>query len=194
MKDVMQKMPSLILVTQNKHKLAELSPLFQEFNVGFSTGEVEKLEIRSDHIEEIAKIAAEHAYQVLGHPVVVDDTGLYITSLNGFPRSYPAFVLETIGREGILKLMQGVKDRTAEFATAVGYADGTVSKTFIGKMPGEISFEERGSGGFGYDPIFIPAGYTLTYSQMSFSEKTKISHRTKAFRKFLTWYTETQSR
>jgi XTP/dITP diphosphohydrolase len=194
MNDTMQGEPALFLVTQNEHKLAELSPLFHEFNVEFSTGTTEKLEIRSDDIEEIARIAARHAYQNLGNPVVVDDTGLYISSLNGFPRSYPAFVLETIGREGILKLMQGVENREAEFATAVGFTDGSVLKTFVGKMSGTISTEERGSGGFGYDPIFIPNGYDLTYAQMSFSEKTKISHRTKAFRKFLTWYTERQSR
>ncbi|MHA1247258.1 MAG: XTP/dITP diphosphatase [Candidatus Thorarchaeota archaeon] len=182
---------SVILVTQNRHKLAELTPLFKRYNVPFETTSYEKFEIRSDDVEQIARAAALHAADVFGRPVVVDDTGLFIDALNGFPRAYPAFVLDTIGRKGILRLMEGVEDRTARFVTAVGFSDSTMVKTFVGEMKGVIALEERGTGGFGYDPIFVPEGFDRTYAELSFEEKVSISHRTRAFTAFLEWYTST---
>ncbi|TFF91190.1 XTP/dITP diphosphatase [Candidatus Thorarchaeota archaeon] len=178
----------LTLVTTNEHKLAELRPLFAEYDVVFENKGIEKMEIRDDSVEKIAREAAKHAFEVLRRPVVVDDTGLYIDALSGFPRSYPAFVLETIGRQGVLRLLKGETDRKARFVTGVGYADGERVSSFTGEMVGEISLQERGSAGFGYDPIFIPDGFERTYAELTFDEKTAISHRTKAFRAFLRWY------
>lgn len=177
-----------MFVTQNKHKLAELSPLFKKFGVSFETSSLEKFEVRSDDVETVALHAAENAYRELQHPAVVDDTGLFIDSLSGFPMVYPGFVLNTIGKEGILRLLEGVKDRGAKFVTAVGFSNGADNLTFVGEMTGTISESIIGSEGFGYDPIFIPEGETRTFAQLSFEEKVAISHRTKAFRKFLEWY------
>ena len=184
----------ITLITKNAHKIEELSPLFKEFNVELIQSSIEKHEIRSDNVEDIAHEAAISAFSEVGSPVVVDDTGLHIFALNGFPRSYPAFVLTTIGLDGILKLMKNEENRDAFFTTAVGYCDSDGAQTFVGHMHGTISEVELGTAGFGYDPIFIPKGYTKTYAQLSFSEKTEVSHRTKAFRKFLIWYTESKLR
>jgi XTP/dITP diphosphohydrolase len=181
----------LILLTQNKHKLKELTPLFEEYHVPFRTTTIEKTEIRADDVEQVALAAAKAAFHLLKTPVVLDDTGLYIDALGGFPRAYPAFVLNTIGKAGILKLMLDTDNRRATFVTAVGYADSLREKTFVGKMEGTISFREAGDEGFGYDPIFVPTGYECTYAQLSFREKTGISHRTRAFRAFLDWFTGT---
>ena len=180
----------LILVTQNEHKLRELRPLFEEYEVEFETTNLSKLEIRSNDVERVALEAAKVAYYESKTRVVLDDTGLYIDALEGFPMSYAAFVLKTLGRKGILKLMDGVKDRKARFVTAVGFSDGETLATFKGIMEGSIAAEEGGQEGFGYDPIFIPEGYTQTYAELSFSEKIAISHRTKAFQSFLEWYCE----
>ena len=180
----------LVLVTQNKHKLREIRPLFEEFGIGFETTSIEKWEVRSNDVETVALEAAKYAYAELQRPLVVDDTGLYIEALEGFPMAYPAFVLETIGRKGILRLMDGVVDRSAMFVSAVGFCDGTTMRAFKGVMEGTIGYEELGEEGFGYDPIFIPEGYTKTYAQLTFSEKITISHRTRAFRAFLEWYTK----
>ncbi len=178
---------NIVLVTQNEHKLAELTPLCEEYNVPFETTTLEKLEIRSDSVEEIANAAAKHAFVTLGRPVVLDDTGFFVSALNDFPGAYAAFVLKAIGYQGILKLLDGVKDRTAKFVTAVGFCDGTHLKTFVGEMRGTVSDRPSGSEGFGYAPIFIPEGYSETYADLTFSEKVSISHRTKAFRSFLEW-------
>ena len=158
--------------------------------VTFETTSLEKFEIRSDDVATVALEAAKRAHKELGKPVVVDDTGLYIDTLAGFPKAYPAFVLETIGTEGILKLMESAHDRTAKFVIAAGYADAKQSHTFLGEMRGTIAMASVGTGGFGYDPIFIPEGYSKTYAELSFDEKITISHRTKAFRAFLEWYTK----
>ncbi len=112
---------SIVLVTQNKHKLAELTPLFEEYEMPFETTSLEKFEIRSDNVEEIAEAAAKHAYMTLGKPVVLDDTGFFVSALKNFPGSYAGFVLKAIGYEGILKLLEGVEDRSARFVSAVGF-------------------------------------------------------------------------
>jgi XTP/dITP diphosphohydrolase len=181
----------LVLVTQNKHKLAELRPLFDEFKVPFDTTDQEKLEIRSQDVQEIALTAAKHAHRVLKRPVVVDDTGFYVAALNDFPGSYAAYVLQTIGYQGILRLLEGVENRSARFVTAVAFCDNGILESFVGEMVGNVDHESSGTGGFGYDPIFIPHGLSKTYAQLSLAEKVKISHRTKAFRAFLEWKTGT---
>jgi XTP/dITP diphosphohydrolase len=178
---------SIILVTQNKHKLAELTPLFEDYDLPFETTNLEKFEIRSSSVEEIAEVAARHAYMTLGRPVVLDDTGFFVSALNDFPGAYAAFVLRAIGYDGILKLLEGVENRAARFVTAVGFCDGTHLRTFVGEMHGTISDRASGREGFGYDPIFIPEGFTRTYAELTFDEKIGISHRTRAFRKFLEW-------
>ncbi|MHA1863946.1 MAG: RdgB/HAM1 family non-canonical purine NTP pyrophosphatase, partial [Candidatus Thorarchaeota archaeon] len=175
--------------TQNKHKLAELTPLFEEFDVPFETTTIEKFEIRSHDVEEIARAAAKRAFATLNKPVVLDDTGFFVSALKDFPGSYAGFVLKAIGYEGILKLLDKVEDRSAKFVSAVGFYDGTHLKTFVGELHGSISEQASGSEGFGYDPIFIPDGITKTISELTFSEKINISHRSLAFRAFLEWRT-----
>ncbi len=179
---------SLIIVTKNKNKLAEIAPLFREFGVTFENMALQKYEVRADSVDVVARVAAEHAYGEIGRPLVIEDTGFFIRALNGFPGVYPAFVFETIGRRGILKLMEGVQDRYAKFVTAVAFCDGHETETFIGEMEGYICDQEVGTGGFGYDPIFVPQGESKTYAQLSLEEKVAISHRTRAFRSFLKWY------
>jgi len=180
----------IVLVTQNKHKIAELTPLFEEFGVPFETTDIRKYEVRSNSVGNVSLEAAISAFNTLKRPVVVDDTGLYIEHLNDFPGAFAAYVLETIGLEGILRLMEGATDRDARFDTGVGFSNGRVSRYFIGTMFGEIAEKALGEEGFGYDPIFIPENESRTYAELSLNEKVSISHRTQAFRKFLEWYTE----
>lgn len=182
---------SLVLVTQNQHKLKELKPLFQKYNVDFDTTAHEKYEIRSESIEEIAREAAKVAFETLQKPVVVDDTGFFVDALNGFPGSYAGIVLKFIGYEGILRLMTDKTDRASVFMTAVSYFDGTHIESFVGSMSGTVAHGPAGEGGFGYDPIFVPDGFTKTYAELTLEEKVSISHRTKAFEEFLRWYSST---
>jgi XTP/dITP diphosphohydrolase len=181
----------LVLVTQNKHKLKELRPLFKKYKVEFDTTSIEKYEIRSESVEKIARVAARVAFDTLQKPVVVDDTGFFVDSLKGFPGSYAAIVLKSIGYNGILQLMADKEDRTSKFVTAVGYCDKDHLESFVGAISGNVTSEPAGPRGFGYDPIFVPDGFTRTYAQLTLEEKVSVSHRTKAFEDFLKWYTST---
>ncbi|RDE12617.1 MAG: non-canonical purine NTP pyrophosphatase, RdgB/HAM1 family [Candidatus Thorarchaeota archaeon] len=178
----------MIVVTGNPHKLLEIRPLFEKHGIRIEVSQVDKMEVKSDDVVVVAREAAKAAYRVLKRPLVIDDTGLYISALSGFPGAYASFVQKTIGNLGILKLMEGITDRTANFVTAAAYADGKNIEAFVGEMPGRIALAPSGREGFGYDPIFICDGEMRTYAEMSFSEKVAVSHRTKAFASLLDWY------
>lgn len=135
-------------------------------------------------MEEVAEFGARYVYEKLKKPVIVEDSGFFVKALKGFPGTYSKFVYETIGNKGILKLLEDVDDREAYFKSVIGYCDEFGVKLFIGKVDGKVSIEERGTEGFGYDPIFIPKGYNKTFAELGVEEKSKISHRKKAFEKF----------
>jgi len=120
----------------------------------------------------------------------VEDAGLFIEALNGFPGPYSHYVYQTIGTRGILKLMRNVDQRDSHFRSVVVFCDTDESlKTFRGETPGKIGQEERGSLGFGFDPIFEPLEAPgKTFAEMTLMEKGKYSHRAKALRKFAEWY------
>ncbi len=134
-------------------------------------------------LEEVAEFGAKYVYEKIKKPVIVEDSGFFVKALKEFPGTYSRFVYETIGNKGILKLLEGVENRDAYFKAVIGYCDEYGVKLFIGKVEGYVAYEERGSHGFGYDPIFIPKGYNKTFAELG-EEKNKISHRKKAFEKF----------
>ncbi|MEM0332314.1 MAG: non-canonical purine NTP pyrophosphatase, partial [Archaeoglobaceae archaeon] len=110
--------------------------------------------------------------------------GLFIEALKGFPGVYSSYVFKTIGNEGILKLMDGITNRRAYFKAVLAYWDGKEIHIFEGKVEGEIATEIRGSGGFGFDPIFL---YNKkTFAEMG-DEKNEVSHRRRVLEKFFTW-------
>ncbi len=141
--------------------------------------------------QKIAETSAIDAAKKCNLPVIVEDAGLFIKALNGFPGPYSSYVNKTIGVEGILKLMRGIKDRTAYFFSVVAFYDPDINELefFYGKVEGEIAEEARGKSGFGFDPIFTPIeGDGRTFAEMGVEEKNKFSHRSKALRKFAKWY------
>ena len=149
-----------------------------------------RLEIQSDSLEEIARRSVVEAWKEVGKPVVVEDAGLFIEALNGFPGPYSSYVYKTIGLNGILKLMEGVYMRRAKFLSAVAYMDADLTEPvcFVGEAGGRISHRIRGSKGFGFDPIFIPdEGDGRTFGEMETWEKNRLSHRSRAFRKLGEW-------
>lgn len=151
---------------------------------------VKTMEIQDDDIERIAMVSALSIVREVNLPIIVEDAGLFIEALNGFPGPYSSYVYRTIGVNGILKLMSNVENRRAYFKSAVAFCDpGGELKCFQGVVYGKIAREARGSGGFGFDPIFKPDEEpTRTFSEMSIEEKNKFSHRAKALRKFAEWY------
>ena len=177
------------MVTSNANKAREVEAFFGgSFIVTHIALDIP--EHRSDDVAEIALGKAQFAFDTLHIPVIVDDTGFSIDALKGFPGPYAAYVLHTIGNEGILKLMTSEENRRAHFTTAIAYADGKSTKVFPGTIQGRITRTPRGDRGFGYDPIFEWEGRTL--AEISLEEKNRISHRSKALTLFRDWILEAQ--
>jgi len=107
-----------------------------------------------------------------------------LVGLGGFPGTYSAYVFGTLGCEGILRLIEGQEDRSARFISSIAYVEpDSEVRVFTGIVSGSISHEMRGSGGFGYDPIFVPDGHDRTFAELG-DEKNQLSHRYLALRKF----------
>jgi XTP/dITP diphosphohydrolase len=151
------------------------------------------VEIQAEKLEDIVRPGVQQAWALLRKPCFIEDAGLFVNALNGFPGPYSKFVFLTIGNEGLLKLMEGKSNRRAEFKSAVGYCNsGERPKVFTGISIGKISVTPRGSFGFGYDPIFIAdKGDGRTFAEMPIKDKNKFSHRADALEKFFKWYRET---
>jgi len=143
-------------------------------------------EIQAETLEETIVPGLEWLIERYDRPLFIDDSGLFVDALKGFPGVYSSYVFKTVGCEGILRLMRGVEDRSARFECCIGYME-PGGKPFIarGVAYGTISHEMAGTGGFGYDPIFVPEGHTRTYAQIEVSEKNTMSHRGRAVAKFL---------
>jgi len=183
----------LIFVTGNKHKFEEASVALKPLGITLEPVDVEKIEIQSDSLEDIAVHAAISAYKKLQRPLVVEDAGLFIESLNGFPGPFSSYVYKTIGIRGVLKLLDGVENRRAVFVSVVALILSEERiHSFRGEVRGYISHEPRGDKGFGFDPIFVPEGYDRTFGELDIVTKTSISHRGKAFRKLGEWILSNQ--
>ena len=143
-------------------------------------------EIQAESLEITIIPGLEWAMSKFNRPIMIDDSGLFIDALKGFPGVYSSYVFKTVGCDGILSLMKGVKDRVARFECCIGFMM-PGKEPFIAKgiANGSISTRKAGSGGFGYDPVFVPEGYQKTYAQFEIPEKNKISHRGRAIALFL---------
>ena len=171
----------VFFATSNKNKVEEAAKIL---NVPVQHLPFDYPEIRSDSLEEVARDSVRAAYRRCKEPVFVEDSGLFISSLKGFPGTYSGWAHGKIGNEGILRLMEGVEDRSAYFEACIGYMkDKEHVLIFHGKCHGSISLEPMGEGGFGYDPIFIPDGEHQTFAE-SIELKNKLSHRYKALLEF----------
>lgn len=176
----------LFFLTKNKGKLEEAKKALAGFGIEVEQLKKDRVEIQSEDLSEIALYSVKQV-STDNLPVIVEDAGLFIEALNGFPGPYSSYVYKTIGCKGLLKLMNEIKNRRARFKSAVAYFDGKMTKVFFGEVIGSITYEERGHEGFGFDPIFIPDGYNETFAEMGFEKKARLSHRARALKALGTW-------
>jgi len=181
----------IFFATGNLHKFNEARKILAEYDISVAMLKIKTLEIQSDDIEEIAKASVLNATREVNLPTIVEDAGLFIEALNGFPGPYSSYTYRTIGVHGILKLLKGVENREAQFRSVVAFYDPSNEslKCFQGIVEGVIARKPKGCSGFGFDPIFEPKEYIgKTFGEMSIEEKNRFSHRAKALRKFAEWY------
>ena len=183
----------IFFATDNVNKFDEARKVLAEYNIAVGMLRVKALEVQSNSLEEIAKASVLDAFEKCNLPLIVEDAGMFVEALNGFPGPYAAYVYRTIGNEGLLRLMDGVSNRNARFSSAVAYCSPRLMepRCFVGEVVGEIALKERRrrcESGFGFDPIFKPLGSDRTFAEMDIVEKNKFSHRADALRKFAEWY------
>lgn len=183
-------------VTSNIHKFQEARHILSEYQLATAKLRLEAIEIQDDNLVNIAKYSVLDAVKNCGLPVFVEDAGFFVEALGGFPGPYSKYVYNTVGLKGVLKLMEYIKKRNAYFMSVVAFSfSGEQPTCFAGKVNGKLALEERGTSGFGYDPIFIPSqGNGRTFAEMAIKEKNELSHRGKALRKFASWYSVVNKR
>ena len=183
----------VFFATGNINKFNEARSILSEYNIAVGMLRVKAVEIQSSSIIKIAEHSVMDAFKRCHLPVIVEDAGLFIEALDGFPGPYAAYAYRTIHNEGILKLMKNVENRRALFQSAIAYCDSSacLPVCFQGEAKGEITQKmrsEQGKSGFGFDPIFQPSGSKKTFAEMTIEEKNGFSHRAKAVQKFAEWY------
>lgn len=178
-------MRKIYFATGNPHKFEEAKVILASYQIETVHLDVKRIEIQAQDLPDIASYSLSQIVKAFNDPVFVEDTGLFIKELNGFPGPYSSYVHKTIGNGGIIKLMEGKINRKAVFKTVIAFKDvNKPEQIFLGEADGIISSFERGTG-WGYDPIFIPSeGDGRTYAEMPLTEKNKLSHRSRALRVF----------
>ena len=186
----MQQLSELFFASSNEHKFQEAERILANLGMQINLFKTTLEEIQSNNLNDIAEKKAINAYDLIQKPVIIEDDGLFINTLNGFPGPYSSYVYDTIGNKGIMDLLENSKVRDAKFVSIIAYCDSDCDvKLFESSIPGKISSIIE-KGGWGYDPIFIPDGESKTYANVS--DKDKFSHRSAALTKFSNWFLDRQ--
>ncbi len=194
-------MHRILFATNNLHKLKEVQDILGDrFKVlGLNEiGFTEDIAETGSTLEENASIKSRFIYDRYEMDCFSDDTGLEIEAMDGRPGVYSARYAGEEGDAGknmnkVLMEMEGIQNRKARFRTVVSLILEGKEHTFEGIVNGHIIHEPRGSGGFGYDPVFVPDGYTQTFAELSAEEKNNISHRSKAVQKLADYLKKRES-
>jgi len=187
----------IYFITGNSYKYNEIQKLFdtERLNFRLIQKDLNPIEIQADNLYEVALFKLNSIKETLEGSYFIEDAGFFIDKpLNGFPGVWSKYVFKTIGNIGILKLIDNFEETEAHFESIIAFYFQPQDKvlTFQGIVKGKVSKEIRGKGGFGFDPIFIPNEYpNKTFAELSTEEKNKISHRGKAWIKFIKFLKDT---
>ncbi len=195
----MPNVSPILFLTGNRHKFAEAQTILNAHGIRIARTPAKGTEIQTDSLVAVAMVCAESAYKRLRRPLFVEDSGLFVDSLNGFPGVYSSAAHDTIGCAGILRLLDQQRQRragrsasrrlkaralrSARFECAIAYVDSHGTRIFRGTVHGTIASRIFSGKGFGYDPLFIPRGYDKPFSAIP-EVKTLLSHRARALQAF----------
>ena len=189
-------MKKIIFATNNRHKLEEVTAILNEKVKIVSLSDIgctDDIPETAETLEENAVLKATYVSERFHLDCFADDTGLEIEALEGRPGVYSArYAGEPSNSVNnmlkVLKEMEGQTNRSARFRTVISYIENGISHYFEGIINGQIAYEPKGNAGFGYDPIFIPEGYTKSFAELSPEIKNSISHRALAVKKFAEYF------
>ncbi len=185
----------LVFATNNIHKIKEVQAVLPKDIKLLSLTDIGCFETIPETQNTILGNAVQKATYVTknyGYNCFADDTGLEVEALNNAPGVYSARYAgaqrnANDNMDKVLEQLKNTSNRNAHFKTVIALITTTTTKTFTGICEGKITTQKRGTNGFGYDPIFIPKGYTQTFAQISLTEKNKIGHRGKAIKKLVAY-------
>ena len=185
--DVME----LKVITSNDGKIKEFKQAFEKTHVFPTKISVPYPEVQASSLEEVVDFGLDNLKDKIQPPFIIDDAGVFVDGLEGFPGVYSRYVYDTIGLQGILKQMENLENRQGYFKCVLGLLleNGDKHK-FVGECKGTIIKEMRGDNGFGYDPIFIPEGHDMTFAELPPEAKNEISHRGRAMQKLIKFISE----
>mgnify|MGYP000322713068 FL=1 len=187
------KLEEIVFASHNEGKIKEIKKLLAPYGIKVKSA----LDMNLPDVEETGKTFEENSLlksrtiaKLVNMPCLADDSGLCVDALNGAPGVYSArYAPNRDFDKGMEKLLAEMekspnKSRNAHFSCVISLAwpDGQY-KVFAGQVDGKIALHKMGAGGFGYDPLFVPEGFTSSFAQMSQEEKNKISHRGRAVEK-----------
>ncbi len=178
----------IVFATNNAHKLQEIRQIVGDKLEILSLADIgchEDIPETADTLAGNAELKARYVKEHYGYACFADDTGLIVDALNGAPGVYSARYAgpghdSVANTRLLLKNLEGVEDRSARFVTVICLIGGDEARFFEGKVEGVITREPAGCGGFGYDPVFLPAEADVTFAEMPAEAKNAISHRGRA--------------
>ncbi len=174
-------MNKIIFVTGNSAKVREVQEIL---NMNLEIASIELDEIQEIDLQKVALHKLNQAFEIVKKPVMVDDVSFSINAWNGFPGPLIKWILKAGDGPGLMiKMLEHEKNRNVVASLVIGFHDGEKPHLFFGEAKGTISREIKGDNGFGWDRVFIPDGYSQTYSEMDSKLKNSISHRAIALEK-----------
>ena len=183
-------MKKLIFATHNQNKVQEVKAVFEDYSIASlaDLGYYQDIAETENTFVGNSLLKARHVFEVFKTPVFADDSGLEVTALNGAPGVYSARYAggeknHDKNNTKLLVELASESSRAAQFKTVIAYKDATTEMTFEGIVNGFIAEKPTGSGGFGYDPLFIPEGYDKTFAALPNEVKLRLSHRSRAVAK-----------
>lgn len=180
---------NIYFATNNLSKYKEAKKIL--INYELKLHKVKLMEIKNESLRNIALSSLRFLTESFNEPVFVEDSGLFIKALNGFPGIIADYVHKKLGNQKILSLLMDKDNRSAYFKSVIAFKIPSRRPiTFEGKTDGKIIDKERGSRGFDYDPIFQPIGSDKTFGEMTTNEKNEFSHRGRALKKLRDWLKE----
>ena len=167
-------MKKITYVTGNWAKIDSAKQILEPLGYEVDNIKLNTIEIQADDTEEVAKFSAKWASEQLKCAVLKNDSGLFVEALNGFPGVYTHYVDETLGEDGLLKLLDGVENRKAYFKEVLAYCEyGKEPITFTGTTKGTIAKEKSGTYGWSWDFVFVPDGQDKTFGYYPDNERWK---------------------
>jgi len=180
----------IYFVTGNQRKEQEVNAILaaeQFFPFRVQHIDIDLPEMQGDPLE-IARAKVAVAAERVGCSVIVEDTSLCMSALNGMPGPYIKWFVESIGNDGLYRMLDGYEDKSAYCQCVVGFCPGPGAEPhlFVGRTSGKMR-EPQGAGGFGWDAVFVPEGFETPFSEMPMEKKNLLSHRAKALQQFVSY-------